>query len=130
MTVPTRTSVRRRKVDTYASLRIPTYRILFVIGAFGFVATQSQAIARGLLANELSDSNTGLGGVFMAFGVPMLLITEGAQGARLWAGADAVRQDAFAVEPVDTTGAGDTFLGYFIAGLDSAVLRASVRSLY
>jgi MFS family permease len=48
---------------------------LFVIGAFGFVATQSQAIARGWLANELSDSNTGLGGVFMAFGLPMLIAT-------------------------------------------------------
>lgn len=66
---------RRAKVDTYASLRIPTYRMLFVIGAFGFVATQSQAIARGWLANELSDSNTGLGGVFMAFGLPMLIAT-------------------------------------------------------
>lgn len=75
MTAPTRPPVRRSKVDTYASLRIPTYRMLFVIGAFGFVATQSQAIARGWLANELSDSNTGLGGVFMAFGIPMLVAT-------------------------------------------------------
>lgn len=61
--------------DTYASLRIPEYRALFTIGAFGFVATQSQAIARGWLANELSDSNAGLGGVFMAFGIPMLFAT-------------------------------------------------------
>ncbi len=61
--------------DTYASLRIPEYRVLFTIGAFGFVATQSQVIARGWLANELSDSNAGLGGVFMAFGIPMLLAT-------------------------------------------------------
>ena len=49
--------------------------VLFTIGAFGFVATQSQAIARGWLANELSDSNAGLGGVFMAFGIPMLFAT-------------------------------------------------------
>ncbi|NNE12312.1 MAG: MFS transporter [Ilumatobacter sp.] len=63
------------RVATYASLSNPTYRILFIIGAFGFVATQSQAIARGWLANELSDSNTGLGGVFMAFGVPMVIAT-------------------------------------------------------
>ena len=68
----TRTDARG---DTYASLRIPEYRALFTIGAFGFVATQSQAIARGWLANELSDSNAGLGGVFMAFGVPMLIAT-------------------------------------------------------
>ncbi|MFW2332187.1 MFS transporter [Ilumatobacter sp.] len=75
MSAPTPTPVRQDRVDTYASLRIPTYRTLFVIGAFGFVATQSQAIARGWLANELSGSNTGLGGVFMAFGVPMLVAT-------------------------------------------------------
>jgi MFS family permease len=65
----------RVRIDTYASLRIPGYRTLFTIGAFGFVGTQAQAIARGWLANELSGSNTGLGGVFMAFGVPMLIAT-------------------------------------------------------
>jgi len=78
-TVDSRGGRRARRdqqpTDTYASLRIPEYRVLFTIGAFGFVATQSQAIARGWLANELSDSNAGLGGVFMAFGVPMLIAT-------------------------------------------------------
>jgi MFS family permease len=74
---PRRRRARKDKQsgDTYASLRVPQYRVLFTIGAFGFVATQSQAIARGWLANELSDSNTGLGGVFMAFGIPMLFAT-------------------------------------------------------
>jgi MFS family permease len=75
MSAPTPAPARRERIDTYASLRVPTYRILFTIGAFGFVATQSQAIARGWLANELSGSNAGLGGVFMAFGVPMLVAT-------------------------------------------------------
>ncbi|MGA1051489.1 MAG: MFS transporter [Ilumatobacteraceae bacterium] len=64
-----------RSIDSFASLRIETYRTLFTIGALGFLATQSQVIARGWLANGLADSNTGLGGVFMAFGVPMLLAT-------------------------------------------------------
>ncbi|MFP5488540.1 MAG: MFS transporter, partial [Acidimicrobiia bacterium] len=32
-------------------------------------------MARGWLANDLSDSNAGLGGVFMAFGIPMLVAT-------------------------------------------------------
>lgn len=75
MSEPPPASPARERVDTYASLRIPAYRTLFTIGAFGFVATQAQAIARGWLANELSGSNTGLGGVFMAFGVPMLIAT-------------------------------------------------------
>lgn len=52
------------------------------------------------------------------FGAPVLLITEGAKGARCWTGAAEVRQAAFEVVPVDTTGAGDTFLGYLLAGLD------------
>jgi MFS family permease len=73
-TAPSSAPVRGRG-ETYASLRIPAYRTLFVIGAFGFLATQSQVIARGWLANELADSNTGLGGVFMAFGIPMLVAT-------------------------------------------------------
>ncbi len=75
MSSPAPAPVRGERVGTYASLHIPTYRILFTIGAFGFVATQSQAIARGWLANELSGSNAGLGGVFMAFGLPMLIAT-------------------------------------------------------
>lgn len=65
----------RSRGESFASLRIATYRTLFVIGAFGFLATQSQVIARGWLANDLSDSNAGLGGVFMAFGIPMLIAT-------------------------------------------------------
>jgi predicted MFS family arabinose efflux permease len=65
----------RSRGEAFASLRIVTYRTLFTVGAFGFLATQSQVIARGWLANDLADSNTGLGGVFMAFGIPMLVVT-------------------------------------------------------
>lgn len=52
-----------------------------------------------------------------------LLITRGAEGAEYRdLGTGAVhRQDAFAVEPVDTTGAGDTFAGYFAAALDEGL---------
>ncbi|MFN7177823.1 MAG: PfkB family carbohydrate kinase, partial [Thermaurantiacus sp.] len=59
-----------------------------------------------------------------------LLITKGAQGAEyrdLRTGA-IYRQAAFPVTPVDTTGAGDTFAGYFAAGLDQgADLPAALR---
>lgn len=49
-----------------------------------------------------------------------LLITRGAEGAeyRDLTGGESLRQDAFSVDPVDTTGAGDTFAGYFAAALD------------
>ena len=63
------------RVGTFASLSIPTYRLLFWSGAASFFAVQAQFVTRGWLANELTGSNTGLGGVYMAFGVPMLLAT-------------------------------------------------------
>jgi MFS family permease len=65
----------QRTGSTYESLRIAAFRRLFVVGSFAGLATQAQVIARGWLANDISDSNAGLGGVFMAFGIPMLLAT-------------------------------------------------------
>lgn len=54
-----------------------------------------------------------------ALDVPELLITRGAAGAE-WRGPGAARARVAAVKvhAVDTTGAGDTFAGYFAAGLD------------
>lgn len=50
--------------------------------------------------------------------VPQLLVTRGAEGA-IWQGhGQRVEVGAFPVTPLDTTGAGDTFLGFFLAGLD------------
>ncbi len=50
-----------------------------------------------------------------------LLITLGSAGSEAWqmSGNDVLhaRQEAFPVRAVDTTGAGDTYTGYFIAGL-------------
>ncbi len=60
---------------TFASLAVESYRRLFWAGAISFLAVQAQFVARGWLANELTGSNAGLGGVYMAFGVPMLIAT-------------------------------------------------------
>lgn len=49
-----------------------------------------------------------------------VLITLGSQGSKFFDGQQWFEQAAMAVEPVDTTGAGDTFFGYFIAHLDQA----------
>ena len=46
-----------------------------------------------------------------------LLVTLGSGGSAAFTGAEHVRQSAFTVKAVDTTAAGDTFTGYFIAGL-------------
>jgi ribokinase len=53
-------------------------------------------------------------------GVAHVVVTLGAEGSDLYsAGAPAaVRFPAHKVTPIDTTGAGDTFTGYLLAGLD------------
>jgi ribokinase len=49
---------------------------------------------------------------------PALLVTSGASGARYLDGETALHVPAVPVTPVDTTAAGDTFLGAFLACLD------------
>ncbi|MEY2974598.1 MAG: hypothetical protein RIR49_1018 [Actinomycetota bacterium] len=65
----------RQRGSTFASLSVTEYRVLFVSGAVSFLATQVQLIGRGWLANDLTDSSSGLGGVYMAFGIAMLVAT-------------------------------------------------------
>ena len=47
--------------------------------------------------------------------VAQLVVTMGSKGATYHAKGETIQQEAFPVEPVDTTGAGDTFLGAFLA---------------
>jgi ribokinase len=48
-------------------------------------------------------------------GLRYLLVTKGAEGADLHTHHETIHQPAFSVTPQDTTGAGDTFLGAFMA---------------
>ena len=59
---------------TFAALDIPAYRILWWGTLFSFAGMQMQMVARGYLAFDLTRSNTALGGVMIAFGVPQLLL--------------------------------------------------------
>ena len=61
------------KTARFASLQIPEYRMLWWGGMFIFLASQTQQIARGWLAYDLTGSNTALGGVVFAFGVTSLV---------------------------------------------------------
>ena len=53
--------------------------------------------------------------------IDTVLVTKGSEGADLYSRSNdwaAIGFDAIKVEPVDTTGAGDTFTGYVLAGLE------------
>ena len=69
---------------TFRALRVPQYRILWLGTLISFLAMQMQVVARGYLAFDLTGSNTGLGAVLLAFGIPRLLFA-------LWGGVVADR---------------------------------------
>ena len=57
-----------------------------------------------------------------------LLVTLGSEGSIAFTGEEMLRQAAFPVRAVDTTAAGDTFTGYFVAGLAAGhCLQDSMR---
>lgn len=51
------------------------YRRLFISATVVVFGVMGQAVARGWLAKELTGSNAGLGGVMLAFGVSMLVVS-------------------------------------------------------
>jgi MFS family permease len=51
------------------------YRRLFISASAVIFGVMGQSVARGWLAKDLTGSNTGLGGVMLAFGVSMLIAT-------------------------------------------------------
>lgn len=67
-------------------------------------------------AKQLSDA---LGEGVDTLPVNEVLVTRGSEGASLYSKKnDVIEVKAFNVDPVDTTGAGDTFFGYFVASRD------------
>lgn len=59
----------------------------------------------------------GLAASLAAAGVATLIVTRGPQGASAWHRGESVEQTGFAVEVVDSIGAGDAFTGAVIAAL-------------
>ncbi len=57
------------------------------------------------------------------------LITYGAEKAVLLGQDGRIEMPSFPVEPVDTTGAGDTYIGYFVAQLDCGSTRPEAMKL-
>ena len=94
-----------------------------ILSAAPFDADQVTALrpnAHLLAVNELeaAELSQTFGQAPEEMGFPMLLVTKGSEGATVYAGGEATFQSSFKVTPVDTTGAGDTFLGSFVARLD------------
>ncbi len=67
---------------------------------------------------EMDQLRDSLGKEAEELGVASVIVTMGSKGALLIEGGDRKEFPAIPVEPVDTTGAGDTFTGYVLAGLD------------
>ena len=58
-----------------------------------------------------------------------ILLTQGSRGATLWTGSERLFQPAFPVKAVDTTAAGDCFLGYYAAALSENLPYADALRL-
>ena len=104
-------------------------RVAYAAAPFDAAAVQDVLPCIDLLfmneveARQLQDA-TGLAPEVL--GVSDVIVTLGAKGARHIHGPSGVVQEipALQVTPVDTTGAGDTFTGYVLAGLDRAMPMA------
>jgi MFS family permease len=98
------------RTATFEALRNTTYRLLWAGSVLSFLAIQMQFIARGWLAFDLTGSNTGVGAIFLAFGVPMLLFTP-------WGGvaADRLSKRRVLLAAQCTLTAGATVIGLAIA---------------
>ena len=91
-------------------------------------AIQMLPVVDLLVVNEVEAQqlSKALGAAVEDFDVPNLLITKGANGAvwRIGAAGESISVDAFKVDPVDTTGAGDCFIGNTVAALDRGMTIA------
>lgn len=84
-------------------------------------------VNQGELAS-ITGVDTSIGDALARLQVPLVVVTLGARGCCARRGSAFFLQPAFAVEPLDTTGAGDTFCGVLVAALDGNTgLREALR---
>ena len=71
------TTARRGKNGsaTFLSLRVPTFRLFWWSGVYSYLGVQMQFLLRGLLAWDLTERESGLGIVYLAFGMGLLIFT-------------------------------------------------------
>lgn len=102
-------------------------RILYVAAPFEEVALMSVLpFLNILILNEveMKQLKAGLGKGPTELGVDLVVVTQGEQGCIVYDANRPAEYQSFRppkVDPIDTTGAGDTFAGYFAAGLDKGL---------
>ena len=105
-------------------------RVIYSAAPFDLDAVRAVLPHVSILAMNAGEAEQLFAGVPGDLPVQGLLITRGAEGAeyRDLTTGQVHEQPSFRVTPVDTTGAGDTFAGYFAAALDSgADIPAALR---
>lgn len=115
------TAPMNEEVFSYPLALVDTFVVNEVEGA-GLINCQS---------DKIEDVIAGLKGLGKE-----IILTVGSQGSYYICGEEVIYQPAFKVSPVDTTAAGDTFTGYYLAGLimgrsiqDSLALAAKAASI-
>jgi ribokinase len=96
-------------------------RVAYAAAPFSADAVQSVlSLLDFLILNEIemAQLSDALGKSASELGIETVIVTKGADGADLYRNGEMSHFDALPVTPVDTTGAGDTFTGYVLAGLD------------
>lgn len=95
-------------------------RVIYSAAPFDLEAVAEVMPQASILAMNTGESEQFFAAYPNEIPVEGILITHGARGAeyRDLESGKTYKQSAFPVEPIDTTGAGDTFAGYFAAGLD------------
>ncbi|ODT59842.1 MULTISPECIES: ribokinase [Paracoccus] len=105
-------------------------RVIYSAAPFDLEAVRAVLPHVSILAMNEGEAQQLFAGIPGDLPVQGLLITRGAEGAeyRDLTTGQVHSQSSFRVTPVDTTGAGDTFAGYFAAALDAgADVAAALR---
>ena len=112
------------QVDAAQLARAKGMKVIYSAAPFSAEAVKAIMPFTDLLvmnAVEAAQLTDALGVALSDLPVSQLLITHGADGADWIEGGKTHHVPAFPVNPVDTTGAGDCFIGYVAAGLDQGM---------
>jgi len=116
------------QADAAKAAKARGLRVFYSAAPFEVSAVEAVApFVDVLIMNELEDAQ--LNAAFPDLVVPARLVTLGPEGARWTARGETLSVPAPKVEAVDTTGAGDTFAGYFAAAVDQGSGIAEAMTL-